>query len=547
VQGSKRAYRGRVVQMDAAFNVPSDAVIWIEGNRIKAVLDATATPPPGFEHMTPVDTGGTIYPGLIELHNHLAYDILKLWEVPKLYGNRGQWQGSPHYRAAVSGPMRVLGETPGVPPAVVRYTEAKCLIGGTTTSQGITLYSAPGLKRHYRGIVRNVEESLDAVLPDAMARIPDFAAKDKDKFLGYLRDYPCLLMHLSEGIDASARQHFLNLEIGPKVWAIAPSLTGIHCNALNRQDFDRLASVRAGMVWSPLSNLMLYGQTADIRAAREAGIRIGLGSDWSPSGSKNLLHELKVVRVVNAVQRLGFLDREIVAMATIEAARLLRWDRYLGSIEPGKYADLLLIRGKVGDAYEHLLKADETKIDLVVIDGVPRYATKKLAAGFSGTGEEITFAGETRYLNLDDANADEIVAGLSLKAAATTLSDAMMNLPNLAKNRSKRSGPLVPKTMMLDATQRQFGQGPIPRESWALVLDQDEPSDENLRPRFDDVAPLPGTIRMSAAPMAKQVPPSLKALEPDGLTVSGDSDYYPALAAQRNIPQEIKDGLVSWR
>src|SRR3954454_948763 len=129
MQANKRAYRGRVVQMDAALSVLKDAVIWIEGNRIKAVLDAAATPPPGFEHMTPINTGGTFYPGLIELHNHLGYDILKLWDVPKLYGNRGQWQGSPPYQAAVSGPMGVLGKTPGVPPAIARYTEAKCLMG----------------------------------------------------------------------------------------------------------------------------------------------------------------------------------------------------------------------------------------------------------------------------------------------------------------------------------------------------------------------------------------------------------------------------------
>ena len=117
MQGSKRAYRGRVVQMDAAFSVLNDAVVWIEGNRIKAVLDATATPPSGFEHMTPIDTKGTFYPGLIELHNHLGYDILKLWDVPKRYCNRGQWQGSPPYRAGVSDPMGVLGRTAGVPPA----------------------------------------------------------------------------------------------------------------------------------------------------------------------------------------------------------------------------------------------------------------------------------------------------------------------------------------------------------------------------------------------------------------------------------------------
>ncbi|MER9140923.1 hypothetical protein NKI20_32685 [Mesorhizobium sp. M0830] len=47
----------------------------------------------------------------------------------------------------MSGPMGVLGKTPGVAPAIARYTEAKCLMGGTTTSQGITLFSAPGLVR----------------------------------------------------------------------------------------------------------------------------------------------------------------------------------------------------------------------------------------------------------------------------------------------------------------------------------------------------------------------------------------------------------------
>lgn len=544
MQANKRAYRGRVVQMDATFSVLDDAVIWIESNRIKAVLDAGASPPQGFEHMTPIETGGTFFPGLIELHNHLGYDILKLWDVPKLYGNRGQWQGAAPYKAGVSGPMGVLGRTPDVPPAIARYTEAKCLMGGTTTSQGITLFSAPGLKRNYRGLVRNVEESLDSALPDARARIPDYAAKDQDAFLGYLKDYPCLLMHLSEGIDASARQHFLNLEIRPNVWAIAASLTGIHCNALTRQDFDRLASVRAGMVWSPLSNLMLYGKTADIKAAREAGIRIGLGSDWSPTGSKNLLHELKIVRIANAVEGLGFSDREIVAMATTTAAGLLRWDRYLGSIEAGKYADLLLVKGKAGDAYQQLLEADETKIDLVVIDGVPRYATAALTAGFSGRGEKIIFAGETRYLNLDDANADEIVAGLSLSAATETLRNAMRNLPALANAPLMHPMALPTMTVSLGEARRQIGPQPIPRAAWSLVLDQDEPHDENLRPRFDDDAPLPVTIRMSTdAVPAAAAAPAFRALDLDPLTVAGDPDYYPTLAGQRNIPQAIKDGL----
>lgn len=536
MQANKRAYRGRVVQMDQAFSVIDDGVVWIEGNRIKAVLDAAATPPPGFEHMTPVATDGTLYPGLIELHNHLGYDILKLWQVPDRYGNRGQWQRALAYRTAVSGPMGVLGRTPGVPPAIARYTEAKCLMGGTTTSQGVTLFSASGLARHYRGIVRNVEESLDSTLPDAKARIPDFAATEKDKFLRYLRDYPCLLMHLSEGVDDSARRHFLDLQIGENEWAIAPSLTGIHCNALNRQDFDRLASFGAGMVWSPLSNLMLYGGTADIASARAAGVRIGLGSDWSPTGSKNLLHELKVVRAVNAVQQLGFADRDIVAMATIVAAGLLRWDRYLGSLETGKCADFLVVRGTAGDAYGHLLTADEAKIDLVVIDGMPRYATAGLRAGFSGPGEEVAVGTEKRYINLDDANADMIVAGLSLAAATATLSSALAGLSN-----PQPLNDLIVPPPLSPMSVREFAPDRTSRDQWMLMLDQDEPPDENLRPRFDDELSLPGTMRVfSLAPAAPLV---LAAQQLDPLTVTSDPGYHEAIDRQPNVPRPILDLL----
>ena len=56
--------------------------------------------------------GGTVYPGLIELHNHLSYNCLQLWQVPSPFGNRGQWSSQPDYRRLISGPMQVIGKTP---------------------------------------------------------------------------------------------------------------------------------------------------------------------------------------------------------------------------------------------------------------------------------------------------------------------------------------------------------------------------------------------------------------------------------------------------
>ena len=180
---------------------------------------------------------GTIYPGLIELHNHLAYNALRLWQVPKKYGNRDQWSGIPEYRRLISGPMQVVGKTPSLLPALVRYVECKCLLGGVTTSQGIQLFSNAGVRRFYRGVVRNAEQTDEADLPEAVTRIDDVDAGNAELFLARLKKQTCFLLHLSEGADRTARDHFLALQMPSGDWAITPQLAGIHCTALTPADF----------------------------------------------------------------------------------------------------------------------------------------------------------------------------------------------------------------------------------------------------------------------------------------------------------------------
>src|SRR6478609_8129405 len=176
------AIRGRIVTMDAAGTVLADGVAYIADGTIAAVLPADQAPPAGFEHVSRVRAGGTVYPGLIELHNHLSYNCLQLWQVPRAFTNRGQWSAGPDYRRLISGPMQVLGKTPSLVPALVRFVEAKCLVAGVTTSQGIALYSNAGIARFYHGVVRTVEEPDDPALPPAHSRIPDVAAADVTAF-----------------------------------------------------------------------------------------------------------------------------------------------------------------------------------------------------------------------------------------------------------------------------------------------------------------------------------------------------------------------------
>ena len=129
--------------MDEAFTVKTDAVIYIDRGSIVAVQDRAMAAPIGFDEVAPVDTGGTLFPGLIELHNHLSYNALPLWSpVPKLFQHRGQWPDHPDYRKLISGPMTVVGEYRDAKasrrcwPPLVRYVECKCLLGGCDDEPG---------------------------------------------------------------------------------------------------------------------------------------------------------------------------------------------------------------------------------------------------------------------------------------------------------------------------------------------------------------------------------------------------------------------------
>jgi 5-methylthioadenosine/S-adenosylhomocysteine deaminase len=85
---TKYALEGRVVTMDPSFTVFERGTVYVEGNRIALVAPTGAPPPSGFENSPVIGTRGTIYPGLLDLHNHLSYDALTLWRVPQLYTNR---------------------------------------------------------------------------------------------------------------------------------------------------------------------------------------------------------------------------------------------------------------------------------------------------------------------------------------------------------------------------------------------------------------------------------------------------------------------------
>jgi cytosine/adenosine deaminase-related metal-dependent hydrolase len=507
---------GRVVTMGPR-GVIADGHVHIRGRTIEAVTAGSEPPPAGFAAAPHVRTGGTIYPGLIELHNHLAYNAMPLWDVPMRYTNNGQWRAASNedYRRRITKPSQVLGQTPGVMQALVRYVECRAMFGGVTSTQGITLANAMGLTRHFKGLVRNVEQPIDPRLPAADTNIANPLPGKGQAYLDRLATVRgCYLQHLSEGTDATARSWFTNLRIDGDGWAITDRLCAVHATALHPGDLRLLADHGGSMVWSPTSNYLLYGATADIAAAKAAGVRIALGSDWAPSGTKNLLGELKVAWLAGREHATAggdplFSHEDLVRMVTIDPARILRWDHALGSIEAGKHADLVVVGGRIADPYRRLVEARETSLTLIVIDGVPRCGQRRLMTPFGPGTESFRIGGAARILDLTEPASDVLGPAPSLTAAVATLRDAMARLPELAAD-LRRAAP---------------GEGP----QWRILPDF-EPEDL-LDPAVAE--------RDAVADYTQWVEP----MTLDPITVADDHRHLRSLTAARNLPDFVKKGL----
>ena len=519
---------GRVVTMDADRRVLPRGAVYVDGNTIVAVAAAAAKPlPAGFETAPKVKTKGIVLPGLIELHNHLSYNILQLWSVPKLFQDRGQWQRHPEYVRLVNGPMLNLSKStdPRILSAIARFAETKCLLGGVTTSQGISLKSEK-LQKYYEGAMRVVESPGETGFARAQTHIPDLDAKDWAGFNRELKKAHCLLLHLSEGFNAAALKAFKALQNEEtKEWAISRALAGIHCAALGDDEFAVMGANGGSMIWSPLSNLMLYGRTANITSAKEHGVPIALGSDWSASGSKNLLHELKVAKVAAEVNGYGFSDSDLVSLATSTPAAIVKWDQWVGSLAAGKRADLTVISAPATtDPYSAIIGARETDVLLIMINGNATVGTPALMTALGVNGESLSVGGQPRVINYGEGDPD--IPPVTHAQAVELLTEALANLPAI---------PEAPPHLL-----RALEAGV--KHRWRLALDEQADTGFALRPMlpYQGKRTGPDVIRFSVEALAA-VP--IGPVPLDRVSVPDDPQYAANLNAQGNIPDPIKEGL----
>jgi len=322
-----------------------------------------------------------ISPGFVNLHDHLSYaGTPPLPHPDELYQHRNDWRLGEHGHAA-------LPFAGGASTEQVLAHELRMLMSGTTSIVG-----AGGR----RGWLRNLEVSgqRHGLMPghivaqtfpldDARGTVDsascDFGAQPDTSAMAEAAQ--AYVAHVGEGTDERARDE-LRCALG-RLNLLGKNSSVVHAMALSREGAAELARRGSSVVWSPRSNLDLYGSTAPVALLASLGVRIALGTDWLASGSMNLQRELACARDYDAATLGGYFDAfQRWRMVTENPAWALGLAKRFAALQVGLAGDIAVFQAHDGDPYASAVEAGPADVKLVLRQGTPLYGDSQLVKAF---------------------------------------------------------------------------------------------------------------------------------------------------------------------
>lgn len=383
----------------------------IRQGRVSQILETKPNEP----NAVVLDTSDIIFPGFIDLHNHPLYAVFERWQPAQKFRNRYEWRESAEYRSRVGTPGSELQRDEVSFCDLSQFAEVMALTGGTTTLSSFFGRRPPDppIPACFSHLaVRKLEsqtgfyeaepgqERVTQVLGVTPRDLSDANAEETNRRLNG-NELDLMLIHVAEGTAGDLES---SLEFSLLKWRqfLGPKTGIIHGVAFGRNDFRSMRNAGAGLIWSPRSNIELYNSTTDVVTAFREGVSIALAPDWSPTGSNNMLAELKYAAQYNRNKLNGFFSpQQLFEMATSIPARIARIDDKVGAIQNGLFADVFLLRGDTTKPFDALVNATPGDVDLVLVRGVPVYGSATLMSSFGGTTEQLEICRETKKLNLD--------------------------------------------------------------------------------------------------------------------------------------------------
>ncbi|MFY1829992.1 lamin tail domain-containing protein [Myxococcus fulvus] len=336
-----------------------------------------------------------VSPGLINAHDHITFQKGPFARTDEKYEHRHDWRqgNNQHTRLAA-------GNTAGADG--IRWAELRQVIAGTTSIAG-----SGGAK----GLLRNLDapntsdtgtnqEGLGAGAGAEYQTFPlgDSDGRERASGCDYARvDSPSVipaasayLPHIAEGIETSARNEFLCLSGqqsgGQNILSSRTAL--VHGIGLSASDIRMMATSSTSLVWSPRSNIGLYGDTAAIPLYKSLGVNMTLGTDWLQSGSMNILRELRCADDLDSDYFNDSLsDAETWALVTGNAAHAFQATN-TGALVPGKTADVAIFRlnGHLASPHRAVIRAEPADVVLTMRGGKALYGETSVVSALSGAG-----------------------------------------------------------------------------------------------------------------------------------------------------------------
>ena len=363
---------GTVVVMDERGTVLEGGAVLVDGDRIAGLLDSADPRPSGVPVLDA--TGHLVIPGLVNTHGHAAMSLLRglADDLPLM-----TWLEEHIFpaEAALVSPEFVYWGT--------LLSSVEMLKSGTTTFADMYYFKEDAARATIDAGIRTVLGPHVIGFPTADYPSPEASLADAAEFMERYKDHPTLVpavaahsLYTTSLEDVAAAVRLANDYGAPfqihtdedeSEFAIASELTGMgvvealesigalrpgtvlaHSVYLRDGDIARIAAGGAGIAHNPQSNMKLgRSRAAPIVEALAAGIPVGLGTDGPAANNDlDLFDEMDTAAKLHKYARADptALPAETVfRMATMGGARVLNLHDRIGSLEPGKHADIVLL------------------------------------------------------------------------------------------------------------------------------------------------------------------------------------------------------------
>jgi len=398
---------GTVITVTGRDDVYEDGVVLVEDGRIRYAGPRDEAPAVDASVKTIDAAGKIVMPGIVNTHCHAAMTLLrgyaddmqlmpwleqKVWPVENLMTGEDIYWGTAlaAYEMLSGGITTFLDmyffadETArAIQDTGIRGVIARGIIGvGGPTVASDRMSETREAFRKWNG--KDDGRISFMVGPHAIYTCPDdtlLACAELADELGV-----GMHIHLSETageVDASWERHNAS-PIGHvhKLGLLKDRhVVAAHCVHVSDDDIEILAKTGTGVCHCPVSNLKLASGRTPITAMRRAGVHVGFGTDGA--ASENMLHILGSEMRIAAIQAKElegdpsiFSAYDAIEMATIEGARVLDMEGEIGSLQPGKRADIAIL-----DTLKPHLVPNHDPVGLVAYSMLPGDVAMTLVGG----------------------------------------------------------------------------------------------------------------------------------------------------------------------